>query len=94
MTPPTRALLSAWDGIWWAITTVTTVGYGDQYPVTAAGRLIAIAVMLVGIGFVAILTAAAAQDFMRAEREETTELRAVHERLDEVLDKLAALERR
>jgi len=50
--------------------------------------------MLVGIGFVAILTAAAAQRFMRTEREETTELRTVHERLDEVLEKLAALERR
>jgi voltage-gated potassium channel len=42
--------LSAWDGIWWAVTTVTTVGYGDIQPTTTAGRAIAIVVMLVGIG--------------------------------------------
>jgi voltage-gated potassium channel len=42
--------LSAWDGVWWAATTVTTVGYGDISPETSAGRAIAIAVMVVGIG--------------------------------------------
>ena len=57
--------LSAWDGVWWAITTVTTVGYGDITPGTGAGRAIAVVVMLVGIGFVALLTAAAAQRFVR-----------------------------
>lgn len=51
---PNGDRLSAWDGVWWAITTVTTVGYGDSYPQTDGGRVIAIAVMLVGIGFVAI----------------------------------------
>jgi voltage-gated potassium channel len=40
--------VSAWDGVRWAITTVTTVGYGDFTPKTDGGRAIAIAVMLVG----------------------------------------------
>jgi voltage-gated potassium channel len=84
---------SAWDGIWWAASTVTTVGHGDEYPQTTAGRAIAIGLMLVGIGFVAILTAAAAERFMRTRRAEVVELRAVQERLDEVLRRLEALER-
>jgi len=59
--------ISTWDGVWWAMSTVTTVGYGDLYPRTTDGRIIAIAVMLVGIGFIAILTAAAAERFIRAQ---------------------------
>jgi voltage-gated potassium channel len=39
------------DGLWWAIQTVTTVGYGDRVPTSPGGRLIAALVMLVGIGF-------------------------------------------
>ena len=38
------------DGVWWAIVAVTTVGYGDTYPETDAGRIIAIIVMFAGIG--------------------------------------------
>ncbi|MBE9216937.1 ion transporter [Plectonema cf. radiosum LEGE 06105] len=37
-----------WDGLWWTITTITTVGYGDKYPTTPTGKLIAVVVMLVG----------------------------------------------
>jgi voltage-gated potassium channel len=56
--------LSAWDGLWWAAETVTTVAYGDIYPTTALGRIVAIAVMTAGIGFVALLTGALAQHFL------------------------------
>ncbi len=85
--------LSAWDGVWWAFTTVTTVGYGDVTPKTDGGRAIAIVIMLVGIGFVAVLTAAAAERFMRARRDEANELAAVHERLDEIVARLERMER-
>jgi voltage-gated potassium channel len=86
--------LSAWDGVWWAIVTVTTVGYGYSYPRTTAGRIIGIVVMLVGIGFVAILTAAAAERFIRVQRGERRELEGIEQRLDEVLRRLDSIERR
>ena len=46
------------DALWWAATTVTTVGYGDRFPVTAEGRAVAVVLMLVGIGLVGSVTAA------------------------------------
>jgi voltage-gated potassium channel len=62
--------VSTWDGVWWSVTTMTTVGYGDLYPHTTLGRFIAIVLMLVGIGFVAILTAALAQRFVAPDVRE------------------------
>ena len=56
--------LSMWDGLWWAAETVTTVAYGDIYPTTALGRVVATVVMTTGIGFVALLTGALAQHFL------------------------------
>jgi voltage-gated potassium channel len=80
---------SAWDGVWWAVTTVTTVGYGDIAPETTAGRIIAITIMLVGIGFVALLTAFIADRFINVQVETEAkedlilaELRAIRVRLD------------
>jgi voltage-gated potassium channel len=83
--------LSAWDGVWWAITTVTTVGYGDPPVTTDGGRIIAICLMVSGIGFVAVLTAAAAERFVRSRRERE---RAIEARLDQIIARLDALERR
>ena len=51
------------DALWWAIATVTTVGYGDVYPVTPEGRLIAIFVMVTGIGVIGVFTATVASLF-------------------------------
>ena len=58
------------DAMWWAVTTITTVGYGDFYPVTAAGKVIAAALMLTGIGLLGVITASVAAWFIGAEQEE------------------------
>lgn len=84
------------DSLWWSISTMTTVGYGDVRAHTTLGRIIGVALMLVGTGFVALLTGAIAQRFVaeqshRKHRTEPnddpanhailTELRQIGERL-------------
>jgi voltage-gated potassium channel len=90
--------LSAWDGVWWAIQTVTTVGYGNPPVTTDGGRIIAICLMITGIGFVAVLTAAAAERFVRrreAEEERAREERqAIQSRLDQIIARLESIESR
>jgi voltage-gated potassium channel len=58
---------SVWDGVWWAVVTVTTVGYGDLYPSDVEGRIIGIVVMLLGIGFLSVLTATVASRFIQTD---------------------------
>ena len=82
------------SGIWWAVQTVTTVGYGDHVPTNAVGRSLAALVMLVGIGFLTVITASITGSFVersRRDREEagegaatTSELREIAERLDRI----------
>jgi voltage-gated potassium channel len=94
---------STWDGLWWAVSTITTVGYGDEFPKTDLGRGLGMALMLVGIGFVAVLTGAIAERFVAARIEETqeelsdefkeAELDVLGE-LHEIAERLNALERR
>lgn len=69
----TKEFSSTWDGIWWAVVTVTTVGYGDLTPTSIEGRIIAIILMLLGIGFLSVLTAAIASQFVKTERGDETE---------------------
>jgi voltage-gated potassium channel len=55
-------------GLWWAVQTVTTVGYGDDVPETSAGRLLAALVMLFGVGFLTVITAAITSTFVARSR--------------------------
>ena len=77
------------DGLWWAIVTVTTVGYGDISPTTTEGRVIATCLMLLGIGVIGAFTATVASFFV--QQDEGTELAALEARLDRIERKLDAL---
>ena len=61
------------DALWWAIVTVTTVGYGDRYPVSEGGRAVAVILMLLGIGLIGVLTATVASVFVKEHTDANKE---------------------
>lgn len=58
------------DGLWWAVTTVTTVGYGDRFPTTSTGRILAVCLMLVGISLMGVITASVAAWFVKMSQSD------------------------
>jgi voltage-gated potassium channel len=52
---PDANIKSGWDALWYAVVTITTVGYGDRYPVTALGRISGIFIMFAGVGIIGVL---------------------------------------
>jgi voltage-gated potassium channel len=88
-------------GVWWAIVTLGTVGYGDVVPHTAWGRVVGSAVIVVGVTFISFLTATITSYFVAAEEEEAEEHRreeylaaehATAATLQRIEDRLAAIE--
>ncbi len=77
------------DALWWAIVTVTTVGYGDKFPVTAGGRAVATILMFVGIGLIGVLTATVASYFV--EQGADDDRADLVERLDRIESMLVEL---
>jgi voltage-gated potassium channel len=101
---PGSNIVTFWDALWWALTTITTVGYGDHFPITATGRVVAGALMLSGIAVVGVVTASVASwlvEHVSSEaaaaietqeeplRVQVRELSAQIERLSAQLDSLA-----
>jgi voltage-gated potassium channel len=90
------------DALWWAVSTITTVGYGDHYPVTAAGRAVGVMLMIAGVGIFGVTAAAAAAWFVSADRAEdrqqeagtitalTAEITALRQTVSELSARLAA----
>lgn len=83
---------NVWLGLWWAVQTVTSVGYGDVVPQSLAGRLLALVVMLNGIALLTVVVATISSVFVeqarrRAAREDSVvvELRRLNARLDALL---------
>jgi len=91
-TSPESNIKTASDALWWSFVTITTVGYGDFYPTTLLGRIIAGVLMTAGIGLFGTFTAYVASFFLQQENEEEEkreeeilkELRKIHSRLDQL----------
>jgi len=75
-------ITSIGDGIWWSVVTATTVGYGDISPRTLEGRLVAIVLMLVGIGMIAMITGSIATYFIGSHGARSPHVRHVQKSLD------------
>lgn len=84
-----------WLGLWWAVQTVTTVGYGDVTPTSPAGRVIAAVIMVSGIGFLTVVTATISAIFIESARRrlQVESEGRVHERLDGIAERLERIER-
>ena len=82
------------DGLWWAIQTITTVGYGDLVPTSTPGRLVAALVMIAGIGFLTVITAAITSAFVESARRrlEGTEANTLSAKLDQIGTRLDGIE--
>jgi voltage-gated potassium channel len=91
---PNSRIHSAGDALWWAVATVSTVGYGDIYPVTTEGRIIAGCLMFIGICTSGLIAAAFASIFIKDRNEEEFDpkLAALARRLDEIDRLLIRLE--
>ena len=92
-----RNFTTVGQGLWWAVQTVTTVGYGDVVPTNTVGQLVAAAVMLIGLAFLSVITAAITSSFVARATEERArragggaapatehDVRDINERLDRI----------
>ena len=90
---PGATIKSGGDALWWALTTVTTVGYGDTYPVTTEGRIIAAGLMLVGIALFGSISSIVTSKLIlpketKDHEELRREVRALHGEIRELRDEL------
>jgi voltage-gated potassium channel len=81
------------SGLWWAVQTVTTVGYGDDVPTNLTGRLVAVLVMLVAIAFLTVVTASITSTFVSRSRREPSDAEiAMAEQLRQLDSRLERIE--
>ena len=88
---PQANITSFGDALWWALSTITTTGYGDRYPTTTEGRLIAASLMLAGIALLGVVTATVASWFVQRVNQIESEESDIRRELVAVRDELRAL---
>ena len=74
---------SVFDSLWWAVSTLTTVGYGDIYPITPGGRLFTFVVLVLGLGVIAVPSGLMASALSRVRAEEAAHREAAAEKIQE-----------
>lgn len=79
------------DAAWWAMTTITTVDYGDRFPVTGTGRLVAAAIMVAGIAVLGVVTASVAAWFVQRVTAVTQAETATRVEVEALADEIRAL---
>ena len=80
------------SGLWWAVQTVTTVGYGDDVPTNLSGQLLAAFLMLLGIGFLTVITAAITSTFVSRPRQTSAADQPAAEQLQQMNERLERIE--
>ncbi|MCF7551608.1 potassium channel family protein [Pseudonocardia sp. WMMC193] len=95
---PDATITTFGEALWWTITTISTVGYGDRYPVTVEGRIVAATLMVAGIALLGVVTASIASWFvqnLRASSERTeTELAEAEQKIDVLVAEVRRLHAR
>ena len=81
------------DGLWWALVTITTVGYGDITPLTNLGRIIASSLMIMGIGFIATITAAVSSYFISSFGDNEVTINELGDKLDKLESEIINLKK-
>jgi voltage-gated potassium channel len=89
---PGANIKTAEDAVWWSIATITTVGYGDKYPVTTEGRAIGVILMVGGVSLFGCLSGLAATFFLGGQQVKGSEIKRILAGLDAIHLKLDALE--
>lgn len=80
------------DGLWWAFVTMSTVGYGDAFPVTGQGEVVAVGMMIVGVGLLGVVSATLASGFIaRLEGEQQSDTKLLLAKLDALQAEVSAL---
>jgi voltage-gated potassium channel len=90
MASPDASITSADDALWWVFVTITTVGYGDRYPVSNAGRAVAVLVMIAGVGLFGTLSGFLANQFLRPPAPKEAEAAAAEPAAQPVAEPVAA----
>lgn len=76
---PECNIKTAWDAIWWSICTITTVGYGDKFPMTTGGKLVAVVLMVGGIGLFGTLIGYVSTFFTDKEKKDNNKVDTIEE---------------
>jgi len=93
-TGPNANIRSAEDAVWWSISTITTVGYGDRYPTTTEGRTVAALLMIAGVGLFGVFSGSMAAWFLKPDEEQVeSDLATLRDEVRQLRDEIGRMRR-